>query len=104
MTRSTRPPRLLRLEDRTVPAVAFATLTGIHSVGSSRLIRFDTANPGAIQLDVSVTGVAVDEFIRGLDFRPSTGQLYGLGDRITSGSHEYRLYRIDPQTGAATKV
>jgi hypothetical protein len=44
---------------------------------------------------VKITGLATDETIHGLDFRPSTGGLYALGSSS-------RLYSIDRATGAAT--
>jgi hypothetical protein len=44
-----------------------------------------------------VTGLQPEEEILGIDFRPATGGLYGLGS--TS-----RLYLIDPGTAVATQV
>ncbi len=37
----------------------------------------------------------------GIDFRPATGQLFGFG---VNGTGQGTIYRIDPQTGAATVV
>jgi hypothetical protein len=46
---------------------------------------------------VPISGVSAGETMLGIDLRPGTGQLFGLGS--TS-----RLYIIDPVTGAATAV
>jgi len=64
---------------------------------SNSLITFDTATPGATTGPVSVTGLGVGEVLVGIDFRPATGQLFGIG----SGSN---LYIINAATGAATLV
>ncbi|HSH39385.1 MAG TPA: DUF4394 domain-containing protein [Chthoniobacterales bacterium] len=77
-----------------VPAHA-ETLVAL--VSPNRLVTFDHAAPQAITSAVIVTGLAPDESLLGIDFRPRTGALYGLG----SGSH---LYVIDPNTGSATRV
>jgi hypothetical protein len=45
----------------------------------------------------SITGLQSGERLVGIDFRPATGQLYGVGNSS-------RLYTIDPATGAATQV
>ena len=44
-----------------------------------------------------VTGLQSNETLLGIDFRPATGELYGLGS--TS-----RLYKVDPTTAVATAV
>src|SRR4051812_33031925 len=72
-----------------------ATVYGLTSTGS--LVQFNSATPGTIARSVPVTGLQPGETLQGIDFRPATGQLYGLG----SGS---RLYVIDINTGAATQV
>ncbi|MBK6742429.1 MAG: DUF4394 domain-containing protein [Hydrogenophilales bacterium] len=90
----------------------FATQVIIQSgpVAGNELWRFDSANPGFV-VDVPITGtVNALDTMAALDFRPSTGELYGLGvyDDIyvggSSGNHVLRLYRINPLTGAATVV
>jgi hypothetical protein len=60
------------------------------------IFRFDTANPGAISTPLSL-GLLAPEQILSIDFRPATGQLYGV-------SNLDRLYTIDTTTGAATPV
>ncbi len=46
---------------------------------------------------VDVTGLQYGETLLGIDFRPNTGQLFGLGS-------SNRLYTIDVMTGMATQV
>lgn len=73
-------------------------LTIYAVTNSNALVTFDSATPGTIGSSVAISGlVGLNEAIVGIDFRPATGQLYGLG----SGS---RLYLINPGTGAATQV
>src|SRR5262245_44803582 len=81
-------PALQGLEDRTVPSTVMALTT------SNRLLTFDSATPGHILSARPITGLASGESLLGIDVRPATGELYGLGTN--------RLYVIDPNTGAAT--
>jgi hypothetical protein len=64
---------------------------------TSKLIRFNTATPGAIISSVVISGLQAGESVLGIDFRPANGQLFALGS--TS-----RLYIIDRTTGAAAQV
>ncbi len=71
------------------------------------LRRFDTAatalpDTPAAGTSVAVTGVDAAETLVGIDWRPSTGQLFGLG--VNGALNTATLYRIDPQTGAAANV
>jgi hypothetical protein len=47
-------------------------------------------------------GIDADETLVGIDYRPSNGQLIGLG--VNAAADTATLYRIDPQTGAATAL
>ena len=70
----------------------------IYAVDSTNnLLRFETATPGTIDATTPITGLEAGETIRGIDFRPSTAQLYALGS--TS-----RLYVINTANGQATAV
>jgi hypothetical protein len=71
------------------PAVGLTT--------SAQLVEFDTSTPGTASAGPTVTGLQPGETILGIDFRPATGKLYGLGSRS-------RLYRINEATGHATQV
>ena len=55
-----------------------------------------------VQSSVAITGVAADQTISGLDFRPNTGQLYTIGYNDSTG--QARLYTVDLTTGVATAV
>ncbi|HEX8323599.1 MAG TPA: DUF4394 domain-containing protein [Tepidisphaeraceae bacterium] len=73
----------------------FAAAVGLTSNNS--LVEFDTDTPGTLTGSVAVSGLQAGESLLAIDFRPSTGQLYGLGSSS-------RLYTIDRDTGAATAV
>ncbi len=64
---------------------------------TSAVFTFDSATPGATSAPVPVSGLQSGETLLGIDFRPATGGLYGIGS--TS-----RLYVINPATGVATQV
>jgi hypothetical protein len=51
---------------------------------------------------ITITGLAVGEQIQAIDFRPATGELYGLA--VSGGGTLGRLYVINTTTGAATAV
>ncbi|NKE46066.1 DUF4394 domain-containing protein [Roseomonas frigidaquae] len=65
-------------------------------VGPRTLVGFDSATPDTFTTTLEVTGIGNDT-IRGIDFRPATGQLYALGQ---SGG----LYTVDTTSGAATAI
>ncbi|MEK8085575.1 DUF4394 domain-containing protein [Aquabacterium sp. A3] len=64
---------------------------------TNQLVQFDSANPTMGYAAVSVSGLALNERLLGMDRRPSDGMLYTLSD---AG----RLYTLDSQTGAASLV
>ncbi len=63
----------------------------------NNLFSFDSAAPSAVLTANFVTGLAQNEVLLGIDFRPATGQLYALG----SGNN---LYTLNTATAAATLV
>jgi hypothetical protein len=71
------------------------TLFGIST--SNTLVSFDSATPWIATAPLPITGLGIREGLIAIDFRPASGQLYGLG----SGS---RLYTIDTVTGIAAQV
>jgi len=78
-------------------ASSMAGATALVGVsGPSTLIGFDSAAPSTVTSTLSVTGLGGEQ-IGGIDFRPSTGQLYALG---SAGG----LFIINTATGAATAV
>src|SRR5262249_25335120 len=76
------------LEERLVPATIFGV------TNANQLISFNSATPGTIISNVSITGLVAGDNIVGMDFRPATEQLYGF-------SQTGRLYIIDTTTGSA---
>jgi len=62
---------------------------------SQTLVTWDSAAPNALLSGVALSGMQSNEVIRGIDFRPATGQMYALGSMN-------RLYTINTATGAAT--
>ncbi len=68
-----------------------------YALAGNRLDKFTTAYPGKSINSATITGLQSGERILGIDFRPATGLLYGLGSNN-------RLYTINTSTGAATFV
>lgn len=77
------------------PAVPIVAL----QAGGGSLLRF-YGNATATATNVPLSGVAGGEKLVGIDFRPSTGQLYGLG--VNAGGNTATLYLVDPQSGNVT--
>ena len=70
------------------------TLVGLTTTNA--LVRFDSASPTQSGPMMSITGLlGVDERILGIDMRPATGAIYGLG---SAGN----VYTLNATTGAAT--
>lgn len=61
---------------------------------SGKLISFNRASPATTVGSVTVSGLANDERLIGMDLRPADGLLYALSSRG-------RVYTVDPSTGAA---
>lgn len=76
------------------PYATAATLFATNSSGS--LLRFDSSTPTLVT-SVAITGLQPADALLGIDFRPATGELYGLGN---SG----QLYTLNTATGAATAI
>ncbi|WP_133272707.1 DUF4394 domain-containing protein [Hymenobacter radiodurans] len=62
--------------------------------GGTRLDGFSTKDPSTRTSSVAITGLQSGERILAMDFRPATGQLYGVGSSS-------RLYVINQNTGLA---
>ncbi|AMR34549.1 hypothetical protein A0256_13830 [Mucilaginibacter sp. PAMC 26640] len=63
----------------------------------NKLLTINAQNIATAVATATITGLQTSETIVGIDFRPATGQLYGLGS--TS-----RLYVINTTTGAASAI
>lgn len=74
------------------PDVNFYALTS-----DSKLLYVNASKPSETKASVNITGLQSGETLLGVDFRPATGQLYGVGS--TS-----RIYVIDTKTGAARAI
>jgi hypothetical protein len=88
--------RLGGLTNATLQIISSQDLPVYLLTVSNRLLRFSTT-PSLIQSNVLITGLQPNEFILGIDFRPATSQLYGLGN-------SNRLYTINTSSGVATLV
>ena len=64
---------------------------------TQQLSVFDSTTPGNGSSLISISGLQTNEIILGIDYRPSTGMLYGLGNAN-------RLYTLDAGTGVASFV
>jgi Domain of unknown function (DUF4394) len=76
------------------PDPTTAKFTGLSD--GNTLVFFNSDNLANVTR-VGVKGLQTGENLLGIDYRPNTGQLYGLGS-------SNRLYTIDAATGAATQV
>ncbi|MEQ8771073.1 MAG: DUF4394 domain-containing protein [Phycisphaerales bacterium] len=61
------------------------------------LVSWDSATPNTLLTGVAISGLQLNEQIRGIDFRPANGQLYAMGSFNN-------LYTLDTTTGAASLV
>ena len=106
-SRSGRPtvrfrPALETLEDRTVLSTIYGVTPG------NVLIRFDSATPGTVTTIGVISGLSAsggNETVRGIDFRPRTGQLYASTVTTASATNSVIFtYRINPLNAGATFV
>ena len=71
----------------------------------NQIVTFDTATPQNITGPIPVTGLGSTHTLRGVDFRPGNGQLFGVAVITGSASNSPLFsYAIDPVTGVATFV
>jgi hypothetical protein len=75
-------------DDRPTGEFAYAT------DDAGRLIAFFTDRPGEPILDAPITGLPAGVALTGIDFRPATGDLYGVGSDAV-------VYRVNPATAIA---
>lgn len=79
------------------PPSCVATVIVYGLTSSGNLISFDAGAPATLLSNDAITGLATDERLVGIDFRPATGQLYGLGSMSN-------LYTLNLSNGVATQV
>jgi hypothetical protein len=79
-----------------------ATVYGLAGNGAF-LVRFESQTPSTIDAAAFISGIGPSERIVAIDFRPRTGQLYGVA--ATTGAQDLlRVFTIDPHSGVATLV
>lgn len=82
--------------------IAPATILALDNNGN--LLRFDSESPGTVQT-IPITGLGAGQTLRGIDFRPATGELYGVAATTGAASNSVAFtYIINPLTGVATPV
>ncbi len=69
----------------------------VLATASGQLLTVRVGTPGTIVSSVGLTGLGSGETLVGIDYRPATGELFGLGDSS-------RVFRIEAATGVATAV
>lgn len=84
-------------DDNNDPVVNKPDLEFYGLTATNGLVKYNANNSGTAISTTPVTGLQSGENLLAIDFRPATGQLYGLGS--TS-----RLYIINTNSGAATAV
>ncbi len=80
----------------TLPAVAAGEIFGVTE--SNKLISFNRGTPGKLCSSATIAPLVTGEQVVGIDFRPSTGVLHGLGNASGAG----RLLTINPATAEVT--
>ena len=86
---------------RGLTVVNFTGPKPLLGLTGTTLVRFSNNAPGN-QTSVNISGVNATEVLVGCDYRPATGQLYGLG--IDAATDRGSVYLLDPQTGNATAI
>ncbi|MFN8343372.1 MAG: DUF4394 domain-containing protein [Spirosomataceae bacterium] len=77
---------------QTLPDAPFYALTS-----NNQLLALNVRSTNTPTATVTISGLPQGEQILAIDFRPATGQLYGVGSSS-------RIYMINPVTGAATAL
>lgn len=89
--------------------VSGALIAGGAPAGTQGLAPLDATTgfpQGGNYLAVRITGVTSGQLLVGIDYRPSTGEMYALGYNASNptGPSNAQLYTVQPLTGAATSV
>ena len=66
----------------------------VATTNQNQLLTFNARNPERIKDIQAITGLPAGVTLRGIDFRPKTGDLYGVGSDSV-------VYRVNPGTGIA---
>lgn len=85
------------IDDSTEGSITGPDMAVYALTSNNTLVSFNAKNASAATKTTSITGLQNNETILGIDFRPATGELYGVGS--TS-----RIYVINTQSGAARAI
>ena len=66
----------------------------VATTNQNQLLTFNARNPRRVRDVQAISGLPAGVTLRGIDFRPKTGDLYGVGSDNT-------VYRVNPTTGIA---
>ena len=66
----------------------------VATTSQNQLLTLNARNPERIKDIQAITGLPAGVTLRGIDFRPKTGDLYGVGSDSV-------VYRVNPSTGIA---
>ncbi len=66
----------------------------VATTNQNQLLTLNARNPERIKDIQAITGLPAGVTLRGIDFRPKTGDLYGVGSDSV-------VYRVNPSTGIA---
>ncbi|WP_035609826.1 DUF4394 domain-containing protein [Haloferula sp. BvORR071] len=82
-------------------AVATQVPTAIGLTATANLVRFRRNSPTTTTTQaLNLAALAANETLVGIDYRPATGQLYGLA--VNSTNNSASLYLIEPGSGAVS--
>lgn len=91
---------LLALSAGVSLSAAQTTIIYGHNTANDHLVTFSPTAPQTLLSDIALIGLNANEALVGIDFRPATGELYGLAvARFAS-----RLVKINTSTGILSTV
>ncbi|MDQ4139330.1 MAG: DUF4394 domain-containing protein, partial [Bacteroidota bacterium] len=94
---SPRPQEEVNSSDDVLLSKSKLDITFYALAEGSKLHKLNSDEPERIRKSITITGLQPGENIRAIDFRPATGQLYGVGSTN-------RLYVINLNSGVATMI
>ena len=83
----------------TIRDIAIPTAPVGYAISENDMFQIFNPNNTTTVISKQITGVMAGDVIRGIDFRPVNGQLYGIG---VAAAGSARLYTFNLSTGAAT--
>lgn len=100
------PHRFFQQVTPGTPTVSASTfnvtgLKGVFALSNNQLIPHSLDNPSNPSVPIPITGLAANETLVDIDFRPMNGLMYGLA---VNPSGQVRLYCISHRNGVATPL